>query len=398
MEITPQHPSLPSTDYDLDDLRQRLAAEEETDEEGEDGNGENGGNLPWIYDRSQRNLASLARKGLLEARRIRSFDTMFDNDHYDDEISGGILDGDDLFLPLGYYQGDEYRPQGKRHIASVARMGMIPYAKRHIGSAARLGYLDRFKTLYPNAFKRHIASLAKSGGIYQNRYSGKRNIGAIARQGGLPHHRPKRSFEDDSDITNDKDEDSEILEAIKALEMMSMYEGNNDNYEEADEEDQDVSKRHIGSLARLGWLPPRMPQRRHSSSPDGDTPHHIEGSPGFKRGMQPLARASPWRSSLRQAGEDRRRGVRGLQAHYGLASSPRYGHHPSWYARKRPRGVRSLSQSQDLGSGGTTTVRYRQKAGSAYLPPSLLHNGKIWKRSATDEDEEEEENDDEEHD
>ncbi|KAG7210960.1 hypothetical protein KM043_016333 [Ampulex compressa] len=250
------------------------------------------GDLPSNSYDDKRSLASLARAGALP---FNSYDEKRN-------LASLARTGD---LPFNSY--DE-----KRNLASLARTGDLPYSsydeKRSLASLARSGDLP-FNS-YDD--KRSIASLAKSGDFPFAEYDEKRSLASLARNDDWPTKRAKgpvfigayvrhlnrgplpllpssvydqltKNIRKDANVTGRSKRQIDfsdeypmpVMQNANVLDYEEMMEALTGQYPNAEKrfmagtapemqaddtrfdypEKLQPSKRHIGALARLGWLP-----------------------------------------------------------------------------------------------------------------------------------------------
>jgi hypothetical protein len=199
---------------------------------------------------AKRNIAAMAKNGLLGAHGLRDREDAEDMDNHLHQKRAGD-DLDELIQEL-YQEG---RETSKRNIGSLARGFNFPYGvKRNLGSIARAGGFRFGGPTKKNededildGDKRSITSLVR------NRINplreGKRYIGSIVKNQGSRFGASKK---DDFESDDDANRNIEALARNWYFPERPRYETHLDDEQEAAE---DVAKRYVASLLRHGSLP-----------------------------------------------------------------------------------------------------------------------------------------------
>lgn len=158
---------------------------------------------------------------------------------------------------LNESEEEEFLSADKRHLGSLARNDDL----RYFGVKGRR--FQSFPHFGPG--KRHLASLVRGGsGGPSNRMAGKRYIGSLARTGDLPF-RLKRSLREEIYPSEEEDISDNYLENEDEDGPFVAIGEDDDNSDESFL----VEKKHVGSVARSGYVPYSRYQRRpapHESS------------------------------------------------------------------------------------------------------------------------------------
>ncbi|XP_026471203.1 neuropeptide-like 1 [Ctenocephalides felis] len=244
-------------------------------------------NEEWSGSNDKRSVSSLARGGILPVPK-RGIATLAKNGqlpvithdpvyYYDDAGD----EGSSRHGPSDFYGGAPAGSvtEGKRNLGALARNFELPrprYGKRSLASLVREGLLRR--TSGPSSDKRNVATIARDRSAPSGTRVGKRSTSteqeaplmalrtAAAAQGGKRQKR-QSDYELDNNIPRyepryEPDDYEELLNAIangypsaEKRFLGSVVRGGWFRGDSRGTAFRSPGKRHIGALARLGWLP-----------------------------------------------------------------------------------------------------------------------------------------------